>query len=103
MIFSRMEKSPEEGEKCWSDLVKVAAEINAKMPYLVSEERAPGVIRHPNEVAVRAFKKDGKVAVLVTNRTSKHVLGDIRLEDGTVLKTDLHPYGVSWVERKFLD
>ena len=98
MIFGRMEKYPEEGEKRWGELVKVAGEINAKMPYLVSEERAPVVISHPDAVAVRVFKKDGKVAVLVTNRTSKRVLGDIRLEDGTELKTDLHPYGVSWVE-----
>lgn len=99
MIFSRMEKSPDEGEKCWSDLVNVAAEINAKMPYLVSEERAPSVARCPSEVAVRTFKKGGKVAVLVANRTSKPASGDIRLEDGTVLKTDLLPYGVSWIEQ----
>ena len=26
------------------------------------------------------------------------VAGDIRLENGTVLKADLLPYGVSWVE-----
>ena len=98
MIFSRMEKFPEEGEKCWSDLVKVAAEINAKMPYLVSEEHAPGVAIRPADVAARTFKKDGKVAVLVTNRTSKPVSGDIRLEDGISLKADLFPYGVSWIE-----
>ena len=99
MIFSRMEKFPAEGEKCWSDLVKVAAEINAKMQWLISEECAPGVAMRPNEVAVRTFKKGGKVAVLVANRTSKPASGNIRLEDRTVLKADLLPYGVSWIEQ----
>ena len=96
MIFGRMQKDREEGERCWSMLVKVAEEVNAKMPWLVSEESAPEVVGHPKVVAVRTFRKNGKVAVLITNRTSKPVSGEVRLEDGTVLPFDLPPYGVVW-------
>ena len=96
MIFSRMEKFPEEGEKCWSDLVKVAAEINAKMPWLVSEEMAPEAVEHPKTVAVRTFRKGGKTAVLVANRTSKPVSGDVRLADGIVFSVTLPSYGIAW-------
>ena len=96
MIFGRMEKYPEEGEKCWSDLVKVAEEINAKMSYLVSEEIAPEVTECPDGVAVRAFKKSGKVAVLIANRTSKPVSGEVRLGGSDVHTVNLLPYGVEW-------
>ncbi len=85
---------PESTSIVWSGLY-----VFAKMPYLVSEERAPGEVSHPDAVAVRVFKKDGKVAVLATNRTSNPVSGDIRFECGTMLKTDLLPYGVSWIEQ----
>ena len=96
MIFGRMEKYPDEGEKCWSDLVKVAEEINAKMSYLVSEEIAPEVTECPDGVAVRAFKKNGKVAVLIANRTSKPVSGEVRLGGSDVHTVNLLPYGVEW-------
>ena len=96
MIFSRMEKYPEEGETCWRELVKVAEEINAKMQWLISEARAPDVADCPDAMAVRTFMKDGKVAVLMANRTSKPVAGDVRLADGTVLSVNLPSYGVEW-------
>lgn len=96
MIFGRMDKYPDEGEKCWSDLVKVAEEVNAKMSYLVSEEIAPEVTECPDGVAVRAFKKSGKVAVLIANRTSKPVSGEVRLGGSDVHTVNLLPYGVEW-------
>ena len=94
-ILSRSQ-NPEERERCWSMLVKVATEINAKMAYLISEERAPRVTSRPGNMAARTFRKDGKVATLVTNRTSKPASGEVRLEDGTAFSVDLPPYGVVW-------
>ena len=91
-----MEKNPEEGEKCWDMLVKVATEINGKMPWFLSEETAPRTTACPATMAARAFRKDGKVAVLVTNRTAKPASGEVRLEDGTAFPVDLPPYGVVW-------
>ena len=95
-IFGRAEKNPEEGEKCWDMLVKVATEINGKMPWFLSEETAPRTTACPATMAARAFRKDGKVAVLVTNRTAKPASGEVRLEDGTAFPVDLPPYGVVW-------
>ena len=99
MIFGRAAKDKAESEACWNILVRIAAEINRKMPYLISEERAPAVVGCPDDAAARTFMKDGKVATLVTNRASKPVSGEVRLNDGTVLKVDLAPYGVAWIEQ----
>ena len=96
IIFDRAKKDPAESERCWDMLVRVATEVNAKMSYFVSEECAPRVVNCPGVMAARAFRKDGKVAVLVTNRTAKPASGEVRLEDGTAFPVDLPPYGVMW-------
>ena len=98
MIFHRAKTDPQESERCWEDLVAVAAELSGKMSYFISEEIPPAVQSKPAVIAVRAFRLGGKTAVLAANRTSKPASGEIRLADGKKLKVALPPYGVQWFE-----
>lgn len=98
MIFDRAKTDPQESERCWSDLVAVAEEIAAKMDYLVSEETPAAVKAAPDVIAVRAFRLNGKTAVLAANRISKPVSGSVRIAGGKELGITLPPYGVKWIE-----
>ena len=100
MIFSRAKVDLQESERCWSDLVAVAEELAAKMDYFVSLEEPPQAKIDNDQIAVRTYRLNGKVAVLAANRVSKPVSGIVSLGNGMTFDVKLPAYGVEWMERE---
>ena len=100
MIFSRAKVDLQESERCWSDLVAVAGELAAKMDYFVSLEEPPQAKIYNDQIAVRTYRLNGKVAVLAANRISKPVSGVVSLGNGMKFDVKLPAYGVEWIERE---
>lgn len=85
----------EELEKNWGDLVKVAEEIKEQVPLLLSGEMPPPAISENRDVAVRTFRKDGKVWLLAVNKTFKDVAGRVAVEGFGKEEIKLAPLGVA--------
>ena len=65
----------------WENVCKVAREVKAFEPVLLSEDDAPSVEGVPNEVAARAWRHDGRVHLLLANTLRKEVSG-VAVVDG---------------------
>ena len=85
---------PEDLEKNWGALVKVAKEINAHVDILLSPEIPPAVKSVPENIAVRVLKKDGKVWVLAVNKTFEKVSGTVTVEGFEPFGIELPALGV---------
>jgi hypothetical protein len=85
---------PEDLEKNWGALVKVAKEINAHVDILLSPEIPPAVKSVPENIAVRVLKKDGKVWVLAVNKTFEKVSGTVTVEGFEPFEIELPSLGV---------
>lgn len=96
-LFQRMKTAEDEAH--WQWLVEIAAEIRSHLGFLASEEEPPRVTASTDLLAVRAFRRGGRIAVLVANRTGRAVSGEVRLDDGARISVDLPPFGVDWSER----
>jgi hypothetical protein len=82
-------------EKNWGDLVKVAEEVRDLVPVLLSGENPPTVNSANRDVAVRAFKKDGKVFLLAANKTNKPACARIAVAGFAPVELCLMPLGVA--------
>ena len=71
---------PEDLEKNWGDLLKVAKEIRKHEALILSDEEAPRVVSKCADIAARTFRKDGKVWVLAVNKTTSPVAGSVTVE-----------------------
>jgi hypothetical protein len=85
----------DELEKNWGDLVKVAEEIKEQVPVLLSGEIPPAVMSANRDVAVRTFKKDGKVFLLAANKTAKSTCVQIKVAGFAPVELCLMPLGVA--------
>ena len=85
---------PEDLEKNWGALVKVAKEINAHVDILLSPEIPPAVKSVPENIAVRVLKKDGKVWVLAVNKTFEKVSDTVTVEGFEPFGIELPALGV---------
>ena len=88
---------PEELETNWGNLVKVAEEVKSRVDVLLSSEVPPSVVISTADAAARAFRKDGRVWLLVANRTGKPVQGVAAVGDVKVA-INLDPLGVEFRE-----
>lgn len=86
---------PEDLEKNWGALVKVAKEIHRHVDVILSAEIPPEVKSASADIAVRAFRKDGKVWLLAVNKTAKEVVGSVEVEGFGKTEFRLAPLGVS--------
>lgn len=71
---------PEDLEANWDALVKVAGEIRKHEGLILSDEDPPNVVSKSSDIAVRAFRKDGKVWLLAVNKTASPVTGTVSIE-----------------------
>jgi hypothetical protein len=86
---------PEDLEKNWGALVKVAGEIGRHVDTILSPEEPPAVTTDCDDIAVRAFRKDGKVWLLAANKTFKDVSGCVTVEGFGKEELKLPPLGVA--------
>jgi len=87
-----------EQDRCWNSLVRVAAEIRSRESWLVSQEKPPVIVSHPDAVAVRTFRKGDRVAVLICGRDRGAVKGTVTLKDGPCVNFETSKLGVEWIE-----
>lgn len=57
-------------ETNWGNLVKVAGEIRRHEAIILSDEEPPKAVSRSADIAVRAFRKDGRVWLLAVNKTA---------------------------------
>lgn len=85
--------SPKEDlEKNWGDLVKVAAEIKSHVEILLSEEIPPEATSSSGDIAVRSFRKDGKLWILAVNKTGSPASGRIAVDGAGERELSLAPF-----------
>lgn len=86
--------SPKEDlEKNWGDLVKVAAEIKSHVEILLSAEIPPEAVSSSENIAVRSFRKGGKLWLLVVNKTGKPANGKVTVKGAGEREYSLAPFG----------
>lgn len=86
-----------EREHYWSDLKSVALEVKAYEPWIVSGEPSPKVRTKPANAAVRAFRRDGRVALLVTGLDRGAVDGEVAVEGFAPVKVNLGKRDCVWM------
>lgn len=67
-------------ETNWGNLVKVAGEIRRHEAIILSDEEPPKAVSRSADIAVRAFRKDGRVWLLAVNKTASPVKGSVSVK-----------------------
>ena len=89
---------PEDLERNWGDLVKVAEEIRGYEAVILSDGSAPQVRSESPDIAARAFSKDGKVWLLAVNKTKEPVSGVVDIPGVRRGKVSLPALGFQFKE-----
>ncbi len=72
----------DEFRQVWGDVKTAYGEVAEKIPLLLSVEPAPKVVKKPQNISSRIWRKDGALWLLVVNRTYEPVEGKVELSDG---------------------
>ena len=83
----------EEFNRAWGDVKAAYGEVAEKIPILLSVEDAPKVVKKPNDMSARTWRKDGRLWLLAVNRTYEPVSGRIVLSDGQSAEVSLDGLG----------
>ena len=86
--------TPDTLEANWGSLVKVAREIRRHEAIILSDEEPPKAVSRSADIAVRAFRKDGRVWLLAVNKTTSPVKGAVSVEGFADVTFELPALGV---------
>ena len=86
-----------EFRQAWGDVKAAYGEVAEKIPLLLSVEDVPKVVKRPQDMSVRAWRKDGTLWLLAVNRTYGPVSGQVELSDGQSVKVSLDGLGCRFV------
>ena len=70
----------------------VAAEIKSHVEILLSEEIPPEATSSSGDIAVRSFRKDGKLWILAVNKTGRPASGRIAVDGAGERELSLAPF-----------
>lgn len=84
--------------RAWGDVKTAYSEVAKKVPLILSVEPAPRVAKLPANVSARTWRKDGRVWLLVVNRTYDPVKGTVTLSDGGKVDVSLGGLGYRFIE-----
>ena len=79
----------DEFRQAWGDVKTAYGEVAEKIPLLLSVEPAPKVVKKPQNISARVWRKDGTLWLLVVNRTYDPVEGKVELDDGQTVEVRL--------------
>ena len=83
--------------RVWSDVKAAYGEVAEKIPLLLSVESAPNVVKKPQNISARTWRKDGVLWLLVVNRTYEPVEGKVELSDGQSVDARLEGLGARFL------